>query len=179
VDEASTATLARVAVGFADLAGFTKLGEAVAADELGELAERFAAMALEVAEAPVRLVKTIGDAAMLVSPATDPLLALVLDLVDAADAPESGLPAIHAGVARGPALARVGDYFGAAVNQASRVAHFARSGSVVVARSAREDAAAAYAWSFAGSRRLKGLADPVTLYRLRRAQRGEDSAEAG
>ena len=54
---------------------------------------------------PVRLVKTVGDAVMLVSPDTDALLSMLLDLNDAAEAEDSGLPSIHAGVARGPALA--------------------------------------------------------------------------
>ena len=58
----------QVAVGFADLVGFTRLGEEVPPDELGRLATRLEAIALEVASPPVRLVKTIGDAAMLAAP---------------------------------------------------------------------------------------------------------------
>ena len=52
---------------FADLVEFTKLGEEIAAEELGMVAGRLEEMATEVAEPPVRLVKLIGDAAMLVS----------------------------------------------------------------------------------------------------------------
>src|SRR6202035_249066 len=54
-----------VAVCFADLVGFTRLGEEVPPDELGRLAVRLEALAGDVAIQPVRLVKTIGDAAML------------------------------------------------------------------------------------------------------------------
>ena len=57
-----------LAVCFADLVGFTRLGGEVELRELGSVAGRLAQLATSVAEAPVRLIKTIGDAAMFVSP---------------------------------------------------------------------------------------------------------------
>ncbi len=162
-------------VAFADLTGFTRLGESVPADELGALAERYTELVTDLAEPPVRLVKTIGDAAMLVSPDTDALLAMLLVLADAAEAEGSGLPAIHAGVARGPALNRGGDVYGSAVNQASRIAEFARSGSVVSSENVRDDTRGEYAWSFAGRRHLKGLAEQVNLYRVRHPRPARDA----
>jgi adenylate cyclase len=161
---------AELTVAFADLTGFTRLGESVDASELGALAESFAELAADLAVPPVRLVKTVGDAVMLVSPDTDAMIPMLLDLHDATDAEDSGLPSIHAGVARGPALGRGGDVYGAAVNRASRIAQFARPGSVLASGDVREAAAGDYAWSFAGRRRLKGLAEPVALFRVRRPQ---------
>ena len=58
----------RALVCFADLVEFTRLGEEIAPEELGLVAGRLEEMATAVAEPPVRLVKTIGDAVMLVSP---------------------------------------------------------------------------------------------------------------
>ena len=98
-----------ITVGFADLVGFTKLGESLPAAELGAVAKRLEEMAADVAEPPVRLVKTIGDAAMLVSPDTDALLGAALALVDAAEDEGEGFPLLKAGVARGEAIARAGD----------------------------------------------------------------------
>ena len=49
-------------------------------------------LASDLVEPPVRLVKTIGDAVMLVSPDTDALLSMLLELNDAAEAGDSGLP---------------------------------------------------------------------------------------
>ncbi|MEA2425581.1 MAG: adenylate cyclase, partial [Thermoleophilaceae bacterium] len=63
----------RVGVAFADLSGFTRLGEQVPPDELGGIAGRLTAIATDVAGPPVRLVKMIGDAAMFVSPDPHPL----------------------------------------------------------------------------------------------------------
>ena len=56
----------QVTVAFADLVGFTRLGEEVPAEELGQLANRLAELARDVAVPPVRFIKTIGDAVMFV-----------------------------------------------------------------------------------------------------------------
>ena len=157
-----------VSVCFADLVGFTRLGEEVAPEELGHMAARLEALAVAVAEPPVRLVKTIGDAAMLTAPEPEPLLAAALDLVDAADAEGEDFPQLRAGAAVGVALPRAGDWFGRPVNLASRITSIARPGSVLVERELREAAREAYGWSYAGERRLRGIREPVPLYRARR-----------
>jgi adenylate cyclase len=157
-----------VAVCFADLVGFTRLGEEVAPEELGHLAARLEALASEVATPPVRLVKTIGDAAMLASPDSEPLLRAALDLLDAADAEGQDFPQLRAGAACGLALPRAGDWFGRPVNLASRITAIARPGSVLVEREVRDSAGDAYAWSFAGERRLRGIRGSVPLFRARR-----------
>ena len=66
---------ADLTVCFADLVEFTRLGEEIAAEELGLVAGRLEEMATAVAEPPVRLVKTIGDAVMLVSSEPEPMVA--------------------------------------------------------------------------------------------------------
>ena len=47
------------------MVGFTRLGEAVPPEDLVRLVERLGDLAREIANPPVRLVKTIGDALML------------------------------------------------------------------------------------------------------------------
>ena len=88
------------ACAFADLVGFTRLGERRPVDELGAVAERLADMAASVAEPPVRLVKTIGDAAMLVSPEPGPLVDATLALVAAAEEEGDTFPQLRAGAPR-------------------------------------------------------------------------------
>jgi adenylate cyclase len=157
-----------VAVSFADLVGFTRLGEEVPPDELGRLAARLEVLATEVAGPPVRLVKTIGDAAMLASVEPQPLLDATLQLLDAVDAEGEDFPQIRAGAALGPALSRAGDWFGRPVNLASRITQIARPGSLLAEREVREAAPEAYRWSYAGERRLRGVREPVPLFRARR-----------
>jgi adenylate cyclase len=163
----------RVAVCFADLVGFTRLGEEVAPDELSRLAVRLEALAREAVESPVRLVKTIGDAAMLTSPEPGLLLDATLGLIDAADAEGEDFPQLRAGMALGQAIPRAGDWFGRPVNLASRITSVARPGSLLAEREVRESAGSdsgdPYRWSFAGERRLKGIREPVPLFRVRRS----------
>jgi len=157
-----------VGVAFADLVGFTRLGERRPADEVGRVAGRLAELAGDLAQPPVRLVKTIGDAVMLVSPEVEPLLDMTLDLVDAADREGEDFPQLRAGAAAGPAINRAGDWYGHTVNLASRLTGVARPGSVLVDESVREAADDGYRWSFAGERKLKGIREPVKLFRARR-----------
>jgi adenylate cyclase len=158
-----------VTVCFADLAGFTRLGEAIPPEDLERVASRFAELAHNVAHAPVRFVKSIGDAVMLVSFDAVPLLHAVLDLIDAAA--QNDLPRLRIGVASGLAVSRVGDWFGSPVNVASRVTAEARPGTVVVDQSTRDAAGdtAGFEWSPAGARRLKGVSDEVHLFRVGRS----------
>lgn len=157
-----------VTVCFADLVGFTSLGEEVPPDELGRLAVRLEALTTEVIAPPARLVKTIGDAVMLVSTEPEPLLDAGLALLDAAAAEGDDFPQLRAGVAIGSALGRAGDWFGRPVNLASRITGVARPGSVLAEREVREATREDYRWSYAGERRLKGIREPVPLYRARR-----------
>jgi adenylate cyclase len=157
-----------VTVCFVDMVGFTRLGAQIEAEQLGSLASKLAELANEVTEAPVRLVKTIGDAAMFVSPEPGPLVSVALSLMDAVEAAD--LPAVRAGVALGTALQRAGDYYGHAVNLASRVTGVARPGAVLCTEEVRDAAPEDFDWSFARKHKLKGMKDPVSLYRARRLQ---------
>lgn len=164
-----------VACAFADLVGFTRLGEELPPEGVEQLANRLADIARQVMVAPVRLIKTIGDAVMLISPDTGALLEVILALVDAAEADEL-LPQLRVGVAYGSAVSRAGDWFGSPVNLASRVTSVARPGAVLVAESAREQIGddERFGWSYAGARRLRGIRDGVDLYRVRPADMPRD-----
>ena len=153
-------------VAFADLVGFTSLGERLDPEEYGAVTDRLAELVSDVVEPPVRLVKLIGDAAMLSSRDTKPLLEAVLSLQEAAREADD-LPELRIGVARGPAVARAGDLYGRAVNLASRLTAIARPGSVLADQATKEDSGDGFDWSRVGSRRVKGIKVPVKLYRAR------------
>lgn len=152
---------------FADLVGFTRLGQEVLPEELGRVADRFEEMAGDIVTAPVRVTKTLGDGLMLVSPEAAELLVASLDLVAAADREGQSFPQVHVGLAAGEALSRSGDWFGAPVNLASRISGAARAGSVVATRDVRDAAPDAVKWSNAGARSFKGISGSVALYRAR------------
>lgn len=153
-----------VTVCFADLVGFTRFGESADLVEVTGAGRRLTDAAVDAARPPVRLVKMIGDAAMFVSPEPEPLVRAALALVEQ----DSALP-LRAGIASGKAVAHCGDWLGAPVNLASRVTELARPGAVLTTRSVHDAVAERFEWSRAGSRRLKGVREPVSLYRVRAA----------
>jgi adenylate cyclase len=159
-----------VTVGFVDIVGFTRLGEDVAPDDVGNVIRTFERAVGEAVEPPVRLVKTIGDAAMLVAPEPAAVVDAVVGLVERS---RDEAPLLRGGVASGDALPRAGDWYGRPVNIASRITTLARPGSVLATREVRDAGGTGYRWSSAGARSLKGVDGPVRLYRVRRV-RGED-----
>lgn len=163
-----------VTIAFADLVGFTRLGESLEIAEIGELTGRLLELASDAARPPVRLVKMIGDAAMFASRESLPLLDAVLRLVEAAGTDR--IPSLKAGVATGQALGRGGDWYGRPVNLASRITGFARPDSVVVAQAVKDSVGAdsdRFSFSFAGRHRFKGISGEVAVHRLRRREAGQ------
>jgi adenylate cyclase len=158
-----------VTVAFADLVGFTRLGEAVDPSELGAIADRLGALATAVAEPPVTFVKQLGDGVMLVAPDATALLKTTFDLVAAVEAEGQRLPQLRVGVACGPAVPRAGDWFGRSVNLASRVSSIARAGSVLCTAAVHDAVGEddGVRWSRAGARAIKGVHGPVRLLRAR------------
>lgn len=156
-----------VTVAFADLVGFTRLGEELPPEQLERVAGRLAELAEVAADPPVRVVKTIGDAVMLVAPEPPALIAAMLRLLKLADGEGRGFPQLRVGVATGPAISRGGDWYGRPVNLASRLTAIARSGSVLVTRTTRDEAGHDFHWSSAGTRHIHGIREPVEVFRVR------------
>jgi adenylate cyclase len=159
--------VSQVWVGFADMVGFTRLGELIDPSGLGGLVTRLNEITLAAARPPVRLVKTIGDAAMFVSPTPGPLVETALDVVARADGEGEEFPSLRAGLAGGAALNTAGDWYGRPVNLASRVTAVARAGSVLASKEVRDAVPDGYSWSAAGNFHLKGFKRRMALYRVR------------
>jgi adenylate cyclase len=155
-------------VAFADLVGFTELGESVPVEELGSVAGRLSHLAAEACDPPVRIVKLIGDAVMLVAPEPEAMLNCALRLVAAAEE-DDAFPPLRAGIASGQAVHRWGDWFGTPVNLASRLTTRARPSSVLVTQEIRDAAGNGFAFSDAGRKKLKGFSSPVQAFRARRS----------
>jgi adenylate cyclase len=156
-----------LAVGFVDLVDFTRTSGSMQTDELGRLLGRFEGLASDIiTEAGGRVVKLIGDEAMLVFPTADEAARGAIELVDACAAGD--LPSARAGLSLGPVLARGGDYFGRAVNLASRLVDVAPPDTVLADDRFAEAIAGnpALAIEPHGRERLKGLGS-VRASRLR------------
>ncbi len=107
---------------FADIAGYTALTEAHGDDEAAELARAFCRAVSDAAAARGgEVVKTIGDAVMVRHDLSAEAVALGLAAAHEVMAGH-GFPAVRVGMHHGPAVERDGDWFGATVNLAARVA---------------------------------------------------------
>jgi adenylate cyclase len=162
---------------FADIAGYTALTEAHGDLDAAELAETFSRAMTEAAAASGgELVKTIGDAVMVRH--ADPAQAVALGLSAAHDVIAGhGFPAVRVGMHDGPAIARGGDWFGATVNLAARVAAVAAGGEVLLTEAVREAAAGLGGVEFEsrGEHRIRNVATPVPLFAAVRDDRTSEA----
>lgn len=160
-----------ISVCFADLVGFTRLGERSELERIGTVAKLLEQVAIEVTNPEVRLVKLIGDAAMLVSEDGAALMDAALRFIEVGHEAGKELPDLRVGVARGPAIPQAGDWFGRPVNLASRITEAARPGSVLAEGAAVEAAGDHFSYSKASEHKFKGVRKAVKLYRVRREPR--------
>jgi adenylate cyclase len=154
-----------VAVAFADLVGYTRIGEELTPVALGGIAVKLSELATSVVERPVKMIKTVGDAAMFVSPEVDPLLRTAESLLACVDELETGFPQIRVGIAFGAATNQAGDWFGSPVNLASRVTAAAKPGRILVTDEV-VDHANGFAWKRRRKRGLHGISERTRLFEL-------------
>ena len=128
-----------VAVGFADMAGFTTLTRRATEADLRRLLESFEAVATEiVGSQDGRIVKTIGDEILFVANSAAAAAEIAVRLQEAGAA-DDDLPPLRVGVAAGPVVSRLGDVYGTTVNIASRLTSICRPGWVLVDRVMAEE----------------------------------------
>ncbi|MDQ1697224.1 MAG: adenylate cyclase [Frankiaceae bacterium] len=123
-----------LAVGFADLVGFTSLTRHVDETELARLVELFERLASDVvAEHAGRVIKTVGDEVMFTADDAATAAEIGLTMLEQAHEVEE-LPDLRVGLAFGGVLSRLGDVYGEPVNIAARLTSIARPGSVLIDR---------------------------------------------
>jgi adenylate cyclase len=154
----------RVAIAFADLAGYTRLTEEAGEEEALDVVERFVESVVETLPDEARLVKTIGDEVMVVG--ADPVT-LVDWAVGFQELNAGTRPLPRIGVHAGDTLYRDGDYYGRAVNLASRVGARAAGGEVLVTDAVVAAAGDHLAFEPIGEVKLKGFSEATELYLAR------------
>ena len=151
--------------GFIDLAGFTALTEAHGDADAVALLDRFGAIATDALGPGDRLVKTIGDAVMLAFAGPDAAISATTRLFTALAGTD--LPVARAGLHHGAAIEHNGDYIGATVNLAARVAGQAHGAQVLatteVAEAARRQGVSVVDL---GCFELRNIAERVELYQI-------------
>ncbi len=159
----------RVAIAFADLTGYTRFTEEVGEIEALETVERFVESVEATLPDSARVIKLIGDEAMIVGSDVSALLdwAVGFQRLQA----ERPLPRI--GIHSGEALYRDGDYYGRDVNIASRIAARSAGGEVLVTRPVAQVAGPHLELDRIGEIMLKGFNEPTEMFVARARDDGE------
>jgi adenylate cyclase len=154
----------RVAIAFADLAGYTRLTEEAGEEEALDNVERFVEAVEETLPDTARVIKTIGDEVMVVGSDPSALAdwAVGFQLLYGERRP---LPRI--GIHTGGALYRDGDYYGRSVNLASRVGARAAGGEVLVTREVVSASGDHLHFEPIGEVKLKGFSEATDLFLAR------------
>ncbi|WP_072804854.1 adenylate/guanylate cyclase domain-containing protein [Rhodococcoides yunnanense] len=131
-DPTEETTSRTLAVGFADMVGYTSLTRRLGIDELTTLLEEFESMATNIiARGRGSVIKNVGDEVMFSAQTPEDAAHIALDLQEAFEAQED-MPDLRVGLAWGPVLARYGDLYGSVVNIAARLTSSAHPGTILV-----------------------------------------------
>jgi adenylate cyclase len=155
----------RVAIAFADLAGYTRLTEEAGEEEAVDIIERFVEAVQDTLPDDARVIKTIGDEVMIVGSDAS----AVLDWAVGFQQLQIERPLPRIGIHQGLTLYRDGDYYGRAVNLAARVGARAAGGEVLVTRPLVEAAGPHLAFEHIGEVKLKGFSESTELFLARQA----------
>jgi adenylate cyclase len=149
----------------ADLVGYTALTEAQGDEHAAVVVGRFRrAVRSLVSRCAMAGLRWTGDGVLLAFDDARAAVDAALRLARGAD----GLPPVRVGVHTGTAVRRRGDWFGAGVNLAARVADVAGGGEVVVTQATREACAELDGVELRAlqARRFKNVNGDVVLYAI-------------
>ena len=163
-----------LAVGFADLVGYTSRSRGMGGRELGDMVEDFESIAAEViARHHGRVVKTVGDGVLFTAATGVDAVEIGLELPEAWDAEDR--PPLRVGAAYGGVLTRLGDVYSPVVNMASRLTSLARPSTVLVDRELAQQLRGLTAYRVRPLRRVsvRGY-DHLQPWLVRRRPAGDD-----
>jgi len=161
----------------ADLAGYTALTQAHGDEHAADVACAFADSVRALADAyDADNIKTIGDAVLLRVPDPVDAIHVAARIVGDLGARDRAL-GVCVGMDTGTAVERGGDWFGSAVNVASRVADLATSGEILMTRATHDAVASAVLpgqLQARGEHEFKNLAEPLAVFALVPAEGAEE-----
>jgi adenylate cyclase len=156
------------AICFLDLSGYTKLTEERGDEAAAELAGSLSRLVQRTShERGGRPVKWLGDGVMFYFKDPGGGVLAALEMIE--HVPAAGLPPARCGLDAGPVIFQEGDYFGRTVNNAARIAAYARSDEVLITQQVMEASAiGGVTFTDIGPVELKGVAQPLRLHAVSR-----------
>jgi adenylate cyclase len=171
LEGAADEQVAEATVGFADLVSFSALTNRLDDDEIGDLVEVFESRSHDVvSRRRGRVVKTLGDSVLFMSPTPEDGVEIAWDIVQVIGG-DPRLPDVRVGLVTGSVVLRMGDVYGPAVNLAARLVGVARRNRVITdAHTAERLPAHLYETRVLPARPVRGFGDlePVAVRRTTR-----------
>jgi adenylate cyclase len=149
---------------FCDLKDFSQYAEVHGDNAAADLIERLAVVVTGELGEHGHVVKALGDGFMLTYPAPAEAVGACVRIIEQMRG--GGSPGVHAGIHHGVVLYREGDYFGGAVNLAARLLGLAGRNEIFASDAVARATRGEFGWESLGDTRIRGLADPVCVYRL-------------
>jgi adenylate cyclase len=149
---------------FVDLKEFTAFAQARGDEAAVAAIDSFTAVVVGERGPGSVFTKALGDGYMLAYRHAYEAVAAGRRIIDGMK--DLDAPGVHSSVHRGVAIAREGDYFGTSVNLASRLLDAAEADELVATTEAVHAAGDAFSWKPAGDVRVRGIAEPVSVFRL-------------
>jgi class 3 adenylate cyclase len=157
----------RISLLFCDLKDFTAFAQERGDGAAVAAIDRFAQVVSHERGPEVRFTKALGDGYMLVYASATTALDVGQRVIAAMRTSPVETPTVHASAHTGTAIAREGDYFGGAVNLAARLLDAAAGDELVATAATVEAGGEAFEWDPAGSVGVRGVSEPVEVFRLR------------
>ncbi|MFI1915822.1 adenylate/guanylate cyclase domain-containing protein [Nocardia sp. NPDC020380] len=135
LDEGAVAgdTMRVLAIGFADMVGYTRLTRHLEPEELSSLLEAFeTATSNAIVANGGWVIKNVGDEVMFAATTATEGARIALAVQEAATASHGVTQELRVGLAYGEVLQRFGDLYGSVVNVAARLTGVARPGTVLI-----------------------------------------------
>ena len=161
-DEHSAVTVPRT-VGFVDLVGYTERTATMTVRELTSVLMDFDRCTADVvANHGGSLIKTIGDEVLFATEDPTDACRIALELIEVSG---SAIPEVRIGLASGKMVSVFGDLYGPDVNLAARLVAATDPSTAIVSESVAASASR-FRFERLDPLELKGLAAPITAYRL-------------
>jgi len=151
----------------ADLSGYTALTEAHGGISAARIVKRYIEIVRECLIEDCRLVETVGDEVLIIGNDASRVIQVGINLREKVEN-EPNFPAVHIGIHAGDVLEQDGQFFGSAVNIASRTAAHARAGQILCTAAAMERVAdrSAIDYQLLGEMHFKNVVEPVSLFEI-------------
>lgn len=151
----------------ADLSGYTALTEAHGSISAARIVKRYIEIVQECLPEESQLVEKIGDEVIIAGNDAADLIQVGLKLREKVEK-EPNFPAVHIGIHAGCVLEQDGQFFGSAINIASRTAAHARAGQILCTEAAMELVADKSSISYQplGEIYFKNVAGPISIFEI-------------